>query len=82
MVRTYRDTSSNRGIKRGLIIQTRWEKGLGERERELWILGKCILGQDLRSPDIHHTCQSGGAGEQRRGRGPEMVTEDGVYADT
>lgn len=80
MVRTYRDTRSNSGIKRGLIIQTKWEKGLGERE--LWILGKCILGQVLWGPDIHQTCQSGEAGKQRRGTEPEMVTEDRVYADT
>lgn len=77
-IRIHRDISSKRGIKRSLIIQTRWEKGLGE----LWILGKCILGQDLWVPDIGQTCQSGGAREQRRGTGHEVVTEDGVYADT
>jgi hypothetical protein len=81
VVRIYRDISSNRGIKRGLIIQTRWEKGLGEGE--LWILGKCIPGQDLWDPDIYQTCQSGGGtGEQRRGTGHGIVTEDRVYVDT
>lgn len=48
VVRIYSDISSNRRIKRGLIIQTRWEKGLGEGES--WILGKCIPG--LWGPDI------------------------------
>lgn len=55
-------------------------EGLGEGE--LWILGKCILGQDPWGPDIHQTCQSGGSGEERRGTGHEMVTAGGVHADT
>lgn len=59
-VKIYRAISSNRRIKRGRLIPTRWEKGLGERG--LWIPGKHILGQDLW--DTHQTCYQGELGSR------------------
>lgn len=76
VVRLYRVRSSSRGIKRDLLMQTRWKEGLGERW--LRIPGKGILGQDSWDPDIHQTCHQGELGSRVGKPGHEMVTKDRV----